>query len=66
MTRAKEKAKDELTGFMMLELDQAGSVAESKAMRKLLTTAMKLAQLDASGILTTRTTDWRRTSIPAA
>ncbi|WP_244963522.1 sigma 54-interacting transcriptional regulator [Oceanidesulfovibrio marinus] len=51
MTRAKEKAQDELTGFMMLELDQAGIVAESKAMRKLLTTAMKLAQLDASGIL---------------
>lgn len=51
MTRAKEKAQDELTGFMMLELEQAGIVAESKAMRKLLTTAVKLAQLDASGIL---------------
>lgn len=49
--KAQEKVQRELDTLTMLELKQGGVVAESKAMRQVLTTCLKLSQLEATNIL---------------
>ncbi len=49
--KAQEKVQRELDTLTMLELQQGGVVAESKAMRQVLTTCLKLSQLEATNIL---------------
>ncbi len=49
--REKAKVQDELAGLTMLELEGQGVIMESPAMRQVTTTALKLAQLNASNIL---------------
>jgi PAS domain S-box-containing protein len=46
-----ERYKDELAGLSLLELKNQNIIAESKEMRQVLETALKLARLDASNIL---------------
>ena len=48
--KAQEKVQRELDTLTMLELQQGGVVAESKAMRQVLTTCLKLSQLEATNI----------------
>ncbi|WP_319777212.1 sigma 54-interacting transcriptional regulator [Maridesulfovibrio sp.] len=46
-----EKARKEITNLNMLELEQGAFIAESKSINRLLASALKLAQLEVSGIL---------------
>ena len=46
-----EKARKEITNLNLLELGQGAYVAESKSIKRLLVSALKLAQLEVSGIL---------------
>ena len=46
-----EKARTEITSLNMLELGHGEFISESKSMHHVLGSALKLAQLDASGIL---------------
>lgn len=46
-----QQAKEKLTELSMLELTQHGIIAESHSMRHVLTTAYKLAKLEAANIL---------------
>lgn len=46
-----EKARKEITNLNMTELGQGSYVAESKSIKRLLDSALKLAQLEVSGIL---------------
>ncbi|WP_320169484.1 sigma 54-interacting transcriptional regulator [Maridesulfovibrio sp.] len=46
-----EKARKEITNLNMLELEQGAFIAESKSINRLLVSALKLAQLEVSGIL---------------
>ena len=46
-----EKARKEITNLNMTELGQGTYVAESKSIKRLLDSALKLAQLEVSGIL---------------
>jgi len=49
--RAQEKVQRELEGLTMLEYERGGVVAESKSMRRVLMTCLKLAQLEATTLL---------------
>ncbi|GAB7082392.1 sigma 54-interacting transcriptional regulator [Megalodesulfovibrio paquesii] len=49
--RAQEKVQRELDGLTMLEYERGGVVAESKSMRRVLMTCLKLAQLEATTLL---------------
>ena len=51
--QSREKVQKELDGLLMRELEGKGMVAESPAMRKVLATALKLAQLDVGNLLLT-------------
>ncbi len=51
--QSQESASNELKSFLVLERDSGGVVAESKAMRRILAMALKLAQLNVSNILLT-------------
>ena len=51
--QSQESVSNELKSFLMLEGDSSGVVAESKAMRRILAMALKLAQLNVSNILLT-------------
>ncbi len=46
-----EKARKEITNLNMTELGQGAYVAESRSIKRLLDSALKLAQLEVSGIL---------------
>lgn len=46
-----EKARKEITSLNMLELEQGAFIAESKSINRMLVSALKLAQLEVSGIL---------------
>ena len=49
--RAREKVQQELDGLTMLEYEQGGVVAESRSMRRVLMTCLKLSQREASTFL---------------
>ncbi len=49
--KAQEKVQRELDGLTMLEYERGGVVAESKSMRRVLMTCLKLAQLEATTLL---------------
>ncbi|WP_291327978.1 sigma 54-interacting transcriptional regulator [Desulfovibrio sp. UCD-KL4C] len=46
-----EKARKEITSLNMMELGKGAFIAESKSIRRLLGSALKLSQLEVSGIL---------------
>ncbi len=49
--KAQEKVQQELDGLTMLEFEHGGVVAESKSMRRVLMTCLKLSQREASTFL---------------
>mgnify|MGYP000188677120 CR=1 FL=1 len=49
--RVKAKVQEELDDLTMLEFERGGVVAESKSMRQVLTTCLRLAKLESSTVL---------------
>ncbi|QGY41553.1 PAS domain-containing protein [Pseudodesulfovibrio cashew] len=49
--RAQAKVQEELDGLTMLEFEHGGVVAESKSMREVLTTCLRLSKLESTTIL---------------